>query len=83
MSRDYRCPIRLSAVVGALARIALLIMASCAPKDVMAPAESGSPANADRRIADVDWNKAETVNVVLFGMSGGRASIDAGRRRLS
>ena len=44
---------------------ALLLLAGCAAKDVMAPDIAGYVADTDQRIANIDWSKAETVEIAL------------------
>jgi uncharacterized cupredoxin-like copper-binding protein len=50
---------------GGLALVLLLLLSACAAKDVMAPDSSGYVADSERRVADIDWTKAETVDVAL------------------
>lgn len=65
MTPDYRRPIWSSVGAGALACAVLLLVSGCAPKDVMASADSGDTTNSGRRVADIDWTKAEIVDVEL------------------
>lgn len=42
-----------------------LLLSACAAKDVMAPDTSGYVTDVDQRVVQVDWDRAETVDVVL------------------
>ena len=48
-----------------LPMVLLLLLSACTAKDTLAAGSSGYIANAEQRVAAVDWSKAETVNVAL------------------
>ena len=48
-----------------LPMVLLLFLSACTAKDTLAAGSSGYIANAEQRVAAVDWSKAETVNVAL------------------
>ena len=59
----HRRPARITIAGPALA--VLLALAGCSTKDVLSHDEVGYVPNAASRLAEVDWNEAETVNVKL------------------